>query len=50
MAKRTTRRSGRVIRQNRPNFRKKVLAAHVGGIKYQHRGTKLKSKEWEEVK
>jgi hypothetical protein len=48
--KRKARRNGRPIRQNRPNYRKKVLNPHFGGIKYRHRGQKIKGKTWEKVK
>ena len=53
MAKRTVRgrkgKKGKIpIRQNRPNWRKKVLG-RKGTIKYRRRGTKIKSKEWEKI-
>ncbi len=48
--KSTTRHNGRVIRQNRPGYRKEVLKRHSGGIKYKLRGRKIKGPNWEKVK
>ena len=49
MAKRTSRpKSGKIIRQNRPGWKKKVTG-RKDAIKFRKRGTKIKSKEWETV-
>jgi len=49
MAKRTSRKGGKEIRQNRPGYRKKVVG-HT--IKHQYGGkkVKIKGKTWEKVK
>lgn len=49
MRGRTSKKKDKTIRCNRPNWRKKNKR-FVGAVKYQHKGKKVKGKEWEEVK
>ncbi len=43
--KRTTRKNGKPIRCNRPNWRKQVIERE-GMIRFRKKGKKIKSKKW----